>query len=108
MARMAKPLKERLLARVRVEHDGCWTWTGSCAGSGYGHLCVDGKWRGTHRISYEVHVGPIPAGLVIDHLCRNTLCCNPYHLEAVTHQENMRRAVRLTKAQRMQIWLDAQ
>lgn len=44
-----------------------------------------------HRFAYELHKGPIPKGLEIDHLCRNTLCVNPNHLEAVTHRENVRR-----------------
>lgn len=44
-----------------------------------------------HRVSYETFVGPIPAGLTLDHLCRNTLCINPAHLEPVTIKENVLR-----------------
>jgi hypothetical protein len=44
-----------------------------------------------HRIAYEAFRGPIAAGLEIDHLCRNPRCCNPVHLEPVTHRENVRR-----------------
>jgi hypothetical protein len=44
-----------------------------------------------HRFAYELLVGPIPAGLVLDHLCRNRLCVNPNHLEPVTNSENPRR-----------------
>ena len=44
-----------------------------------------------HRFAYELLVGPIPDDLELDHLCRNTCCVNPEHLEAVTHLENMRR-----------------
>ena len=44
-----------------------------------------------HRVAYEKAYGPIPEGLVIDHLCRNGLCVNPEHLEAVTRKENILR-----------------
>ncbi len=47
---------------------------------------------------YERHVGPIPDGLDIDHLCLNTVCCNPTHLEPVTRDENSRRAQYWRKA----------
>lgn len=90
----ALPLKVRLMRRVVVSETGCWLWTGALLPNGYGYM-----WRGTdskrndypHRISYELHVGPIPEGLHIDHLCRNRACCNPQHLEPVTCLENVRR-----------------
>lgn len=66
---------------------GCWEWTGSMHAAGYG-LFRD---RLAHRISYEVHVGSIPEGLTIDHLCRNRRCVNPLHLEAVTIAVNVLR-----------------
>lgn len=44
-----------------------------------------------HRHAYEKEYGPIPDGLVIDHLCRVGLCVNPLHLEAVTNKENILR-----------------
>ena len=86
-----RPLLERLTSRVRVEDSGCWVWTGSTR-KGYGKISVDGKSEQAHRASYEAHVGAIPAGLTIDHLCRNKACINPAHLEPVTNQENLRRA----------------
>jgi hypothetical protein len=74
--------------------EACWLWTGGCRSrGGYGNLGnVDGKTVPAHRFSYEMHRGPIPEGLVVDHLCRETKCVNPDHLEAVTVQENSRRA----------------
>jgi HNH endonuclease len=44
-----------------------------------------------HRVAYEMWFGPIPDGLVIDHLCRNRACVNPAHMEPVTHRENLLR-----------------
>lgn len=49
--------------------------------------------RYAHRIVYEATVGPVPAGLELDHLCRAPACCNPEHLEPVTHRENFLRGV---------------
>ncbi len=68
----------------RPELGPCWSWTGAVHGKGYGHFTV----RPTvvvkaHRWSYEHEVGPIPEGLWIDHLCRNTSCVRPSHLQAV-------------------------
>ena len=68
----------------------CWEWTGWRT-LGYGQFGIHGKVRGAHRISYEWHVGPIPDGMEIDHLCRNPGCVNPAHLEPVTDRENKRR-----------------
>lgn len=73
--------------------DGCWQWTGVKMPAGYG---VFGAYRRNvmaHRFSYEEVVGPIPPGLHLDHLCRNTSCVNPDHLEPVTPAVNVLRGV---------------
>ena len=89
---------ERFLVKVR-KTESCWLWTGPVFG-GYGQFqpCVTGMNRScfAHRFSYELFIGPIPEGLVLDHLCRVRLCVNPVHLEPVTQSENMLRAQPLT------------
>ncbi len=82
---------ERFWARVH-QADGCWEWLGAHTGAGYGAYWRNGRMDMAHRISYELIVGPIPAGLQIDHLCRNRGCVNPTHLEPVTGSVNQRRS----------------
>lgn len=73
--------------------DECWPVRGPRTTTGYGvRIGFGGSYRTPHRLAYELTVGPVPDGLEIDHLCRNRLCCNPAHLEAVTHRVNVQRA----------------
>lgn len=89
MVDRTSPAIERLLAWREIdEHSGCWVWDRSICGSGYGRIRSDGTQWLAHRLSYELFRGPIPAELVIDHLCRNRKCINPAHLEVVTNREN--------------------
>ena len=74
----------------KVEFGEHWLWRGRTHPmSGYGTYSRSQA----HRVAYEFCVGPIPDGLVIDHLCRIRHCVHPDHLEAVTHQENCRRGL---------------
>ncbi len=66
----------------------CWNWIGATQSRGYGHMILRGKTKLAHRISYEHYVGKIPEGLTIDHICRNTLCVNPEHLQPKTQKDN--------------------
>lgn len=88
------PAADRFFAKVQ-KTDDCWIWTGAACHLGYGRFKVRSYTPvGAHRWSYEHHVGPIPAGYQIDHLCRVPSCVNPAHLEAVTPQINTGRIPR--------------
>lgn len=84
--------------KVAIQPDGCWLWSGSTNGHGYGRLARSGKLHGAHRFAYEHFIGPIPNGLDLDHLCRVRLCVNPSHLEPVTRGENLLRGDTVNRA----------
>lgn len=89
----AAQLPPHFWSKVRIAASGCWEWIGARIGDGYGNWWKDGRSYLTHRLSYEALVGPIPADLEMDHLCRNRACLNPQHLEPVTRSVNQRRGV---------------
>ena len=82
------------------EATGCWNWVGGIDSGGYGKTTYAHKQTDrAHVVSWELHnKQKVPEGQEIDHLCRNRRCCNPNHLEAKTHIENVRRGknVKLT------------
>lgn len=76
------PLKERIKARVRVEEDGCWTWTGSARGARnrlYGIMYYHDAYRLVRRLVYEEYKGRLE-GCRVASTCHNPLCVNPDHL----------------------------
>lgn len=68
----------------------CWIWF-AAKGRGYGVISYHGKDRCAHKIAYELTYGKVRRGLELDHLCKQSLCVNPEHLEPVTHSENCKR-----------------
>ena len=83
----------RMRFAEKIERDaaGCWNWKGGFfSGKPYGQFSAVRNWR-AHRFAYAALRGPIPDGMVLDHLCRNPACVNPSHLEPVTDAVNILR-----------------
>lgn len=73
----------------KVDKSGdCWTWQASTDRFGYGHIWFNEKLVYAHRFSYALAYGECANNLVIDHMCHNSLCVNPSHLQLVTRQQN--------------------
>lgn len=90
-------LPARLASKIEIDASGHWLWVASTnPRTGYAQTRTTGSRRTTlaHRYVYELLVGPIPAGLQIDHLCRVRRCVNPEHMEPVTQLENVRRGLK--------------
>lgn len=88
-------LRQRLDKKIDKSGE-CWLWTGSKDPLGYGNLYFRGKTEKAHRVLYKLNADENIIG-ELDHLCRNTSCVNPKHLEDVTHQENVARACQLKR-----------
>jgi hypothetical protein len=75
----------------------CWVWQGGDSGSGrgggYPRMSLNGGTVAVHRVMFTNEYGYIPPRKQIDHLCKNRMCCNPLHLEMVTHRVNQKRRV---------------
>lgn len=90
-SRPAEPLSVRFWKHIE-KTEGCWLWTGTRSSYGYGVIgCVKergGRTLRTHRVSWELHFGPIPDGLYVCHRCDNPPCANPAHLFLGTNSDN--------------------
>ena len=93
----------RFLSKFDAASHSCWIWTGTIYKRGYGYFGLKGKMKSAHRLSYQLFRGDIPAGIEIDHICHSNSACeaksqclhrrcvNPWHMELVTHLENIQR-----------------
>lgn len=83
----------KILDKVQMA-SGCWEWAGTRNALGYARFTRGNRRVVAHRLTYRIFVGRVPSGMELDHTCRNRGCVNPYHLEPVTHTENVRRGDR--------------
>ena len=84
---------ERITSRLTERPTGCWTWSGAHNRAGYSCVWWDGSQRGLHRVLYQLLRGPVPEGLVLDHVvCNDKTCPNPWHVEPETNVRNMLRS----------------
>lgn len=87
---VGEELEKWFFDQKRVTDSGCWEWTGTING-GYGKLQVRRNRLLAHRFSLELHLKhPIPKELEVRHMCHNSICINPLHLQEGTHADNMR------------------
>lgn len=92
LVELSRKILIRLLPKIRKTR-GCWEWTGTVNGNGYGIMHL---WNGqemVHRVAYFLFVGDLDPRLVIDHRCNNRKCVRPSHLRQVTTAENVLRGV---------------
>lgn len=94
-----RPFSERYEVQDLGYKTPCWVWKLRPYARGYGRYWTTERVWQAHRYSWELHHGPIPDGLDLDHLCRNRPCVNPDHLEPVTRRENLRRGPRALSAE---------
>ena len=74
----------------------CWIWTGARGRVGHGYFGLNNGSVLAHRWAYEYLIGPIPATLTLDHLCRTPPCVHPLHVEPVTSGVNTMRGTAIS------------
>lgn len=90
-----KKIFDKIMAKVKINpNTGCWEWQGGNSGTGrgggYGRISIDGETMATHIVMWCNFCGIIPRKKQIDHKCNNRICCNPDHLQMVTHKQNQK------------------
>lgn len=96
-----RTLHEKFWTKVVAGSPGaCWEWLGARQVTGHGLVAVNRTTTTAHRVSWTLHRGPIPDGLVVRHRCDNPPCVNPEHLELGTRLDNVRDAVARSDAWR--------
>jgi hypothetical protein len=96
-----KTLEEKFWSKVNIQGDDeCWLWTGAKWGNGYGLLCLNPSSLLAHRLSWELHYGLVPDGLLVLHKCDVRNCINPKHLYVGTHIDNTRDRVERNRSSR--------
>lgn len=93
LALLPANLRTRVTEQDTGAFDGlpCWLVAGRASRNGYARVAVHGYEPVAHRVAWKLLHGPIPAGLILDHKCRQRRCCNPAHLEPVTVRVNTMR-----------------
>ncbi len=85
---------QRFYSKIKInEKTGCWEWQASLDKNGYGIFEFKYKRWKAHRFSLFSHGIKLIEGFEVDHLCRNSKCVNPEHLEQVIHQQNVLRGI---------------
>ncbi len=89
---MLQKLPDKVVNKIKVTKNGCWWWCKSTNRNGYGKMhLTKGHYELSHRHVFKLIKGEIKPGLVLDHHCKNRLCCNPTHLSPVTQKQNVHR-----------------
>lgn len=108
--KISPTLADRFFKRVEKNGEGgCWIWIGAVQLNGYGVIPKGPHGTGNHlahRASWFLHYGEIPDGLVIDHLCRNKKCVNPFHLRVCTQRENVLCGISLSAKNAIKVMCD--